>query len=95
MDYHVLRLERVRAGRDRWLVSLLTSSSRRTRLFFFMHPQVLRTRLRQPIVNGVPKYTGLWQTLKVVVAEEGARGLYGGLTPHLMRVVPNAAAMYR
>ena len=56
--------------------------------------QVLRTRLRQPSVNGVIKYTGLWQTLRTVIAEEGARSLYGGLSAHLMRVVPNAAVMY-
>lgn len=40
------------------------------------------------------KYTGLLQTLRVVIAEEGSRALYGGLSAHLMRVVPNAAAMY-
>jgi solute carrier family 25, member 33/36 len=55
---------------------------------------VLRTRLRQPDVNGVRKYTGLVQTLKLVIAEEGARSLYGGLSAHLMRVIPNAAVMY-
>ncbi|KAF9552358.1 mitochondrial carrier [Agrocybe pediades] len=56
--------------------------------------EVLRTRLRQPTVNGVVKYTGLLQTLRVVVAEEGARTLYSGLSAHLLRVVPNAAVMY-
>jgi solute carrier family 25 protein 33/36 len=56
--------------------------------------QVIRTRLRQPKVNGVMKYTGLWQTFRLVIAEEGARRLYGGLSAHLMRVVPNAAVMY-
>ncbi|KAF8141370.1 mitochondrial carrier protein RIM2 [Boletus edulis] len=56
--------------------------------------EVLRTRLRQPRVNGVLKYTGLWQTLRTVIAEEGTRSLYGGLSAHLMRVVPNAAVMY-
>lgn len=56
--------------------------------------KVLRTRLRQPRVNGVLKYTGLLQTLRTVIAEEGARSLYGGLCAHLMRVVPNAAVMY-
>ena len=34
------------------------------------------------------------QTLRLVIAEEGARSLYGGLSAHLMRVVPNAAVMY-
>jgi len=56
--------------------------------------EVLRTRLRQPMVNGVPKYTGLLQTLRLVIKEEGARSLYGGLSAHLMRVVPNAAVMF-
>jgi solute carrier family 25, member 33/36 len=56
--------------------------------------EVLRTRLRQPVVNGVPKYTGLSQTLRLVIKEEGARALYGGLSAHLMRVVPNAAVMF-
>ena len=45
-------------------------------------------------MNGKLKYTGLYQTLKLVVAEEGVRALYGGLSAHLMRVVPNAAVMY-
>lgn len=56
--------------------------------------EVLRTRLRQPLVDGKMKYTGLLQTLRLVIAEEGARSLYGGLSAHLMRVVPNAAVMY-
>ncbi|KAI0251418.1 mitochondrial carrier [Lactifluus subvellereus] len=56
--------------------------------------EVIRTRLRQPLVDGKMKYTGLVQTLRLVIAEEGARSLYGGLSAHLMRVVPNAAVMY-
>jgi len=48
------------------------------------------------MVNGVPapKYTGLYQTLRLVIAEEGAAALYGGLSAHLLRVIPNAAIMY-
>ncbi|KAG6381817.1 mitochondrial carrier protein RIM2 [Boletus reticuloceps] len=71
------------AGSAKFVASLIT----------YPH-EVLRTRLRQPRVNGVLKYTGLWQTLRTVIAEEGARSLYGGLSAHLMRVVPNAAVMY-
>lgn len=79
-------------------------SSRGTSLFLsiiacfsdadYLFVKVIRTRLRQPLVNNIPKYTGLLQTLKLVIAEEGARSLYGGLSAHLMRVVPNAAVMY-
>ena len=56
--------------------------------------EVIRTRLRQPAVNGVKRYHGLYQTLTLVAREEGAAALYGGLTAHMLRVVPNAACMF-
>ncbi|KDN46152.1 mitochondrial carrier [Tilletiaria anomala UBC 951] len=58
--------------------------------------EVIRTRLRQqPPETGAPrKYTGLLQTIRVVVREEGVVALYGGLSAHLLRVVPNAAVMF-
>ncbi|KAI9475773.1 MAG: mitochondrial carrier domain-containing protein [Benjaminiella poitrasii] len=57
--------------------------------------EVIRTRLREPIPkNGIPKYTGLLQCLKLIVKEEGFIALYGGMSAHLMRVVPNAAIMF-
>lgn len=62
--------------------------------------EVVRTRMRQaPTVSGeggkaVMKYTGLVQCFKLVWKEEGMVGLYGGMTPHLLRVVPNAAIMF-
>ena len=46
------------------------------------------------LVNGVLRYTGLRQTLKLVIAEEGTRALYSGLSAHLMRVLPNAVIMF-
>ncbi|PGH26648.1 hypothetical protein AJ80_01593 [Polytolypa hystricis UAMH7299] len=62
--------------------------------------EVVRTRLR--LVPTVPagggkvalKYTGLAQCFRTVWIEEGMAGLYGGLTPHLLRVVPSAAIMF-
>ncbi|KAJ1912613.1 hypothetical protein H4219_005534 [Mycoemilia scoparia] len=57
--------------------------------------EVLRTRLRQlPDSNGQVKYTGLTQAAKVIWKEEGLFAFYGGLAPHLMRTVPNAAIMF-
>lgn len=64
--------------------------------------EVLRTRMRQepPLDPSRPgqrlpqRYTGLAQTFRVVVREEGAVALYGGLSAHLMRVVPNATVMF-
>ncbi|KAI1276363.1 mitochondrial carrier domain-containing protein [Xylaria sp. FL0933] len=57
--------------------------------------EVARTRLRQaPMADGRPRYTGLVQCFKLVWKEEGLIGLYGGLTPHLMRTIPSAVIMF-
>ncbi|PFH50982.1 hypothetical protein AMATHDRAFT_47490 [Amanita thiersii Skay4041] len=95
------RLKKLSAGTEgqggvaEWFGMLGSAGTAKCVASLITYPhEVLRTRLRQPRVNGVLKYTGLWQTLKLVIAEEGARSLYGGLSAHLMRVVPNAAVMY-
>lgn len=57
--------------------------------------EVVRTRLRQQAEPGqAPKYRGLLQTVKLVYKEEGMAALYGGLSAHLLRVVPNAVVMF-
>ncbi|KAI0384536.1 mitochondrial carrier [Hypomontagnella monticulosa] len=72
------------AGAAKGLASVLT----------YPH-EVARTRLRQaPMADGRPKYTGLIHCFKLVWKEEGFIGLYGGLTPHLMRTIPSAAIMF-
>ncbi|KAF8887381.1 mitochondrial carrier protein RIM2 [Infundibulicybe gibba] len=84
-----------KGGVQEWVGMLGSAGTAKCVASLITYPhEVLRTRLRQPKVDGVVKYTGLLQTLKLVIAEEGARSLYGGLSAHLMRVVPNAAVMY-
>lgn len=57
--------------------------------------EVVRTRLRQaPLENGKLKYTGLLQSFKIIIKEEGFASMYSGLTPHLMRTVPNSIIMF-
>lgn len=58
--------------------------------------EVVRTRLRQAPVDatGRVKYTGLWSCFVTVFREEGMPSLYGGLVPHMLRVVPSAAIMF-
>ncbi|KAJ3191206.1 hypothetical protein HDU67_005968, partial [Dinochytrium kinnereticum] len=66
--------------------------------------EVLRTRLREVpattstsavIADGSrAAQRGLWQTARKIYLEEGVGALYGGLTAHLMRVVPNAAILF-
>ncbi|KIK63787.1 hypothetical protein GYMLUDRAFT_40864 [Collybiopsis luxurians FD-317 M1] len=95
------RLKRLSAGTEgkggfqAWFGMLGSAGTAKCIASLITYPhEVIRTRLRQPSVNGVMKYTGLLQTLRLVIAEEGARSLYSGLSAHLMRVVPNAAVMY-
>ncbi|TFK75056.1 mitochondrial carrier [Pluteus cervinus] len=95
------RLKKMTAGTQgqgsvqEWMGMLGSAGAAKCVATLITYPhEVIRTRLRQPSVNGVIKYSGLIQTLKLVIAEEGARSLYGGLSAHLMRVVPNAAVMY-
>lgn len=58
--------------------------------------EVVRTRLRQAPVDaaGNVKYNGLWNCFVTVFREEGMPALYGGLVPHMLRVVPSAAIMF-
>ncbi|KAJ1562729.1 hypothetical protein HK405_008593 [Cladochytrium tenue] len=79
-----------------WSDTFLAASSAKLLAAVVAYPhEVLRTRLREtPLSNGRPKYYGLWQSTRLIYAEEGFAGLYGGLTAHLMRVVPNAAILF-
>lgn len=59
--------------------------------------EVVRTRLRQAPTDpssGRVKYTGLANCFVTVFKEEGIGALYGGLVPHMLRVVPSAAIMF-
>ncbi|KAI9440755.1 mitochondrial carrier protein RIM2 [Lactarius indigo] len=95
------RLKRLSAGNEgkgglqEWVGMVCSAGTAKCVASLITYPhEVLRTRLRQPLINGQKKYTGLVQTLRLVIAEEGARSMYGGLSAHLMRVVPNAIVMY-
>ncbi|KAI0322780.1 mitochondrial carrier [Amylostereum chailletii] len=84
-----------KGGMQEWAGMLGSAGTAKCVASLITYPhEVIRTRLRQPLVDGKVKYTGLLQTLRLIIAEEGAHSLYGGLSAHLMRVVPNAAVMY-
>jgi solute carrier family 25 protein 33/36 len=53
--------------------------------------EVIRTRLREA---GSSKYKGVFSGMALIYRNEGIRGLYGGMSAHLLRVVPNAAIMF-
>ena len=58
--------------------------------------EVVRTRLRQAPVDasGRVKYSGLINCFVTIFKQEGVSALYGGLIPHMLRVVPSAAIMF-
>ena len=56
--------------------------------------EVVRTRLRQHELDGQRRYHSFLQTLVKVGTEEGARGLYGGLTTQLFRQIPNTGIIF-
>ena len=78
-----------------WMRTISAAGSAKMIATLITYPhEVLRTRLRQQPAQGTPKYTGLAQTFCVVWREEGIAAFYGGLTAHLLRVIPNAIVMF-
>jgi solute carrier family 25 protein 33/36 len=74
-----------------WLDFFLTAASAKLVAAIIAYPhEVLRTRLRED----TNKYRGLMQTTARILREEGLAAFYGGMTAHLMRVVPNSAIMF-
>ncbi|GAA5896302.1 Rim2p [Sporobolomyces salmoneus] len=78
-----------------WRVSVAAGMAKLVATVITYPHEVIRTRLRQPPpASGSPKYTSLVQSFKLVLREEGWKALYGGMSPHLLRVVPNAVTMF-
>lgn len=50
--------------------------------------------MRQSVEPSLRKYNSFVQTLLTIWKEEGARGLYGGMAAHQLRVVPNSAIIF-
>ena len=56
--------------------------------------QVMRSRLQQRMDIRDLKYSGFVSTLRLTVQREGIRGLYKGLAPNLVRVMPQSAVTF-
>lgn len=56
---------------------------------------LLRTRLQsQGTAIHPPTYTGIWDVTVKTVKGEGLRGLFKGITPNLLKVVPAVSITY-
>lgn len=40
------------------------------------------------------QYSSIWDAVRVIVAEEGLRGLYKGIVPNLLKVAPSMASSW-
>ena len=56
--------------------------------------QVVRSRLQQRATKYAMKYQTPWRTLRVTVQREGVGGLYKGLVPNVLRVMPSSAITF-
>ncbi|TAQ85558.1 hypothetical protein B7494_g6103 [Chlorociboria aeruginascens] len=56
---------------------------------------LLRTRLQaQGTILHPPTYTGFWDVAQRTVKNEGVKGLFKGITPNLLKVVPSVSITY-
>ena len=40
------------------------------------------------------QYKSIWDAIRIIMAEEGIRGLYKGLVPNLLKVAPSMASSW-
>lgn len=40
------------------------------------------------------KYSSIWDAVRMIVAEEGLRGLFKGIGPNLLKVAPSMASSW-
>ena len=89
------RFRRNEAHRPSWMQTVGAAGCAKliATVITYQH-EVSRTRLREQPEQGFRKYSGLVQTFRLILREEGAAAFYGGLSAHLMRVIPNAIVTF-
>lgn len=56
---------------------------------------VLRRRFQINTMSGMGyKYKSIWDAIRVIVTQEGVRGLYKGIVPNLLKVAPSMASSW-
>ncbi|KAL8894546.1 MAG: hypothetical protein Q9207_008479, partial [Kuettlingeria erythrocarpa] len=56
---------------------------------------VLRRRFQINTMSGMGyQYKSIWDAIKVIVSQEGVRGLYKGIAPNLLKVAPSMASSW-
>ncbi|KAK2762784.1 hypothetical protein FQN54_000958 [Arachnomyces sp. PD_36] len=56
---------------------------------------VLRRRFQINSMSGMGyQYSSIWQAVRMIVAQEGIRGMYKGIVPNLLKVAPSMASSW-
>lgn len=56
---------------------------------------VLRRRFQINTMSGMGyQYKGVFDAVKVIIAQEGVKGLYKGIVPNLLKVAPSMASSW-
>lgn len=56
---------------------------------------VLRRRFQINTMSGMGyQYKGIFDAIRVIVAQEGLKGLYKGISPNLLKVAPSMASSW-
>ena len=59
------------------------------------HSDVLRRRFQINTMSGMGyRYKGIFDAIRVIVGQEGVRGLYKGIVPNLLKVAPSMASSW-
>jgi len=75
--------------------AVLGASSKLFAVFLTYPYQVIRSRLQQrPSKEGFFKYRNTWHAFEDAIRYEGLRGLYKGIVPNLLRVVPSSSVTF-
>uniref|UniRef100_A0A061S862 Mitochondrial carrier n=2 Tax=Tetraselmis sp. GSL018 TaxID=582737 RepID=A0A061S862_9CHLO len=56
--------------------------------------QVIRSRLQQRSSRYAMRYRTAWSAIRVTLRREGIAGLYKGLAPSMLRVMPSSAITF-
>ena len=61
----------------------------------FENSDVLRRRFQINSMSGMGyQYKSIFDAIKVIVSQEGVRGLYKGIAPNLLKVAPSMASSW-
>lgn len=56
---------------------------------------VLRRRFQINTMSGMGyQYKSIWDAVRLIVSQEGVRGLYKGIVPNLLKVAPSMASSW-